>query len=117
MVGRRLRLNAVVVFISFARWAWLRSFMGKLLATPMLLATKVVPNHVPSMASFGKFLADRDEISRSDRRILKYVFRRDVPLSKRPEAHETKDGGEEKANLPAPTLPDAGPGPKANLTA
>ena len=117
MVGRRLRLNAVVVFVSFALWAWLWSFMGMLLATPMLLTMKVVSDHVPSMASFGKFLADRDELSRSDRRILKYVFRRDVPLGKRQEAREAKEAGEAKANLPAPTLPDAGPGPKANLTA
>jgi len=40
-----------------------------------------------------------------------------VPLGKRQEAREAKEAGEAKANLPAPTLPDAGPGPKANLTA
>jgi predicted PurR-regulated permease PerM len=82
-VGRRLRLNAVVVLVSFALWAWLWSFMGMLLSTPMLLTMKVVSDHVPSMSGFGKFLADRDELSRSDRRILKFTFGRDVPLSKR----------------------------------
>jgi len=91
--------------------------MGMLLATPMLLTMKVVSDHVPSMASFGKFLADRDELSRSDRRILKYVFRRDVPLGKRQEAREEKEAAEAKANLPAPTVQGAGPGPEVNITA
>jgi len=117
LVGRRLRLNAVVVFVSFALWAWLWSFMGMLLATPMLLTMKVVSDHVPSMAGFGKFLADRDDLSRSDRRILKYVFRRDVPLNKRQEAREEKEAAEAKANLPAPTVQGAGPGPEVNITA
>jgi predicted PurR-regulated permease PerM len=95
MVGRRLQLNAVVVFVSFALWAWLCSFMG------MLLTMKVVSDHVPGMAGFGKFPADRDDLSGSDRRILKFIFGRDVPLSKRQEAREAD------AN-PLP-LPDAKP--------
>lgn len=117
MVGRRLRLNAVVVFASFALWAWLWSFMGMLLATPMLLTMKVVSDHVPSMASFGKFLADRDDLSRSDRRILKFVFRRDVPLGKRQDAREAKEAEDAKANISALTLAQAGSGRAANLTA
>jgi predicted PurR-regulated permease PerM len=104
MVGRRLRLNAVVVFVSFALWAWLWSFMGMLLSTPMLLTMKVVSDHVPGMAGFGKFLADRDDLSRSDRRILKFIFGRDVPLSKRQEARQAREAD---AN-PLP-LPDAKP--------
>lgn len=104
MVGRRLRLNAVVVFVSFALWAWLWSFMGMLLSTPMLLTMKVVSDHVPGMSGFGKFLADRDDLSRSDRRILKFIFGRDVPLSKRQEARQARAAD---AN-PVP-LPDAKP--------
>ncbi|MBU2604296.1 MAG: AI-2E family transporter [Alphaproteobacteria bacterium] len=104
MVGRRLRLNAVVVFVSFALWAWLWSFMGMLLSTPMLLTMKVVSDHVPGMAGFGKFLADRDDLSGSDRRILKFIFGRDVPLSKRQEARQAREAD---AN-PLP-LPDAKP--------
>jgi predicted PurR-regulated permease PerM len=95
MVGRRLRLNAVVVFVSFALWAWLWSFMGMLLSTPMLLTMKVVSDNVPGMASFGKFLADRDDLSRSDRRILKFIFRRDVPLAKRKLARDAETAARE----------------------
>ncbi|KCZ93873.1 AI-2E family transporter [Hyphomonas johnsonii] len=108
MVGRRLKLNAVVVFVSFALWAWLWSFMGMLLSTPMLLTMKVVSDHVPGMHGFGKFLADRDELSRSDRRILKYIFRRDAPLSKRAASKAAAD--------PA-SLPGSSPAPEANVTA
>lgn len=75
MVGRRLKLNAVVVFISFALWAWVWSFMGMLLSTPILLMAKVVSDNVNGLESFGKFLGDRDDLSGSDSRLLKFVFR------------------------------------------
>tara|TARA_R110002020_G_scaffold224599_1_gene434373 strand:- start:251164 stop:252399 length:1236 start_codon:yes stop_codon:yes gene_type:complete len=104
MVGRRLRLNAVVVFVSFALWAWLWSFMGMLLSTPMLLTMKVVSDNVPGMASFGKFLADRDDLSRSDRRILKFIFRRDVPLAKRKLVKDAETAAKE-----TPTSTDSQP--------
>ncbi|MFN3313600.1 MAG: AI-2E family transporter [Hyphomonas sp.] len=75
LLGRRLRLNAVVVFISFAVWAWLWSFMGMLLATPILLSLKVIADHIPGMKGIGIFLAARDDMSSRDLRILKFVFR------------------------------------------
>lgn len=75
LLGRRLRMNAVVVFLSFAIWAWLWSFMGMLLATPILLSLKVVADHVPGMSGLGKFLAARDDMSTRDQRILSFVFR------------------------------------------
>lgn len=76
LVGRRLRMNAVMVFVSFAVWAWLWSFMGMLLATPILLSLKVIADHVPGMNGLGKFLAARDGMSTRDQRILTFVFRR-----------------------------------------
>ncbi|MDX1293430.1 MAG: AI-2E family transporter [Hyphomonas sp.] len=76
LVGRRLKLNAVVVFISFALWAWVWSFMGMLLSTPLLLMAKVVSDNVGGLEAFGKFLGDRDDLSRSDSRLMKFVFRR-----------------------------------------
>lgn len=79
LVGRRLKLNAVVVFLAFALWAWLWSFMGMLLAMPILLSLKVVSDQVPGMAPLGKFLADRDELSRADQRIIAFVFRKRRP--------------------------------------
>ena len=75
LLGRRLRLNAVMVFLSFAVWAWLWSFMGMLLATPILLSLKVIADHIPGMKGLGTFLAARDDMSLRDLRILKFVFR------------------------------------------
>lgn len=76
MLGRRLRMNAVVVFLSFAVWAWLWGFMGMLLATPILLSLKVVADRVPGMSGLGKFLAARDDdMSTRDQRILSFIFR------------------------------------------
>ena len=75
LLGHRLRLNAVVVFLSFAVWAWLWSFMGMLLATPILLSLKVIADHIPGMKGLGTFLAARDDMSSRDLRILSFVFR------------------------------------------
>jgi hypothetical protein len=67
----------------------------------MQLKMKVVSDTVPGMAGFGKFLADRDDLSRSDRRILKFIFRRDELLNKWREARSAADD----AAPPAPNLP------------
>jgi predicted PurR-regulated permease PerM len=76
MLGRRLQMNAVVVFLSFAVWAWLWSFMGMLLATPILLSLKVIADHVHAMSGLGKFLGARDdEMSTRDQRIFSFIFR------------------------------------------
>jgi predicted PurR-regulated permease PerM len=76
MLGRRLQMNAVVVFLSFAIWAWLWSFMGMLLATPILLSLKVVADHVHAMSGLGKFLGARDDgMSTRDQRIFSFIFR------------------------------------------
>ena len=56
-VGRSLRLNPVVVFLSVAFWAWLWSVVGMVIAVPMLVVLRVFSEHVPSMATFGRFLA------------------------------------------------------------
>ncbi len=84
LLGRRLQMNAVVVFVSFAVWAWLWSFMGMLLATPILLSLKVISDHVPGMSRLGTFLAARDDMSSRDQRILSFVFRAKKPPAAAP---------------------------------
>ena len=58
-VGRRLRLNTVVIFMSVALWAWLWSVMGMLLAVPLLVTIRSFCEHVPSLQPLGNFLAAR----------------------------------------------------------
>jgi len=84
MVGRRLRLNAVVVFTSFALWSWLWGIMGMFLATPLLLTLKVVSDRIPSLNTLGRFLGSRDPVSGSDRRIVRFMFGNPPKRQERP---------------------------------
>lgn len=60
-VGRSLRLNTVMVFLSVTFWAWLWSIVGMLLATPLLVLIKTLCEHIPSLQNFGSFLSGRGE--------------------------------------------------------
>jgi predicted PurR-regulated permease PerM len=59
-VGRRLRLNGVVVFIAVSFWAWLWSFVGIVVAVPLLITFKTFCEHVPALQPLSVFLAERD---------------------------------------------------------
>ena len=65
-VGRRLRLNAVAVFISLAFWAWLWSFVGMFLSTPMLIALKAFSERTPELDWLNTFLEGRKPCSDAD---------------------------------------------------
>ncbi|MCL4187606.1 MAG: AI-2E family transporter [Rhodobacteraceae bacterium] len=58
-VGRSLRLNTVVVFLSVTLFAWLWSVVGMLVATPLLVAVRTFCEHVPGLQNFGHFLSAR----------------------------------------------------------
>ena len=60
-VGRSLRLNVVVVFLSVTLWAWLWSVVGMLVATPVLVALRTLCEHIPSLEPLGDFLSARGE--------------------------------------------------------
>ena len=70
MVGRRLRLNAVVVFLSVAVGAWMWSFMGMLLAIPVLIVLKALSQEVEALWGIGEFLGEKTNTSKKDRVIL-----------------------------------------------
>jgi predicted PurR-regulated permease PerM len=58
-VGRSLRLNTVVVFLSVTLWAWLWSVVGMLVATPLLVTVRAFCEHIPSLQPLGHFLSER----------------------------------------------------------
>ncbi|WP_316014164.1 AI-2E family transporter [Roseobacter sp. HKCCA0434] len=59
-VGRSLKLNPVVVFLSVAFWAWLWSVVGMIVAVPILVVMRVFSEHIPALNAFGSFLAAED---------------------------------------------------------
>ncbi|UWQ21132.1 AI-2E family transporter [Jannaschia sp. W003] len=60
LVGQRLRLNVVMVFLSVAFFAWIWSVVGMIVAVPMLIVAKVVCDSIPRFAKIGLFLGDAE---------------------------------------------------------
>jgi predicted PurR-regulated permease PerM len=46
IIGRRLTLNPLLVFLSLAFWTWLWGPIGALLAVPISIVGLVVANHL-----------------------------------------------------------------------
>jgi len=57
VVGRRLEINPVAIFIAIAFWSWLWGFVGALMAVPLLVVIKVFCDHFDGMTHVGNFLA------------------------------------------------------------
>ncbi len=57
ILGRRLELNSVAIFITLALWSWLWGIVGAILAVPMLVSVKVLCDHFEGLSSFGEFLS------------------------------------------------------------
>ncbi|PZX19063.1 putative PurR-regulated permease PerM [Palleronia aestuarii] len=56
IVGRRLELNTVSVFVTVVFWGWLWGIAGALMAVPFLVIVKVICDHIPAMQTLGNFL-------------------------------------------------------------
>jgi predicted PurR-regulated permease PerM len=57
VVGRRLELNVVAIFISLAFWSWMWGIVGALIAVPILVVVKVFCDHFETLSKFGEFLS------------------------------------------------------------
>jgi predicted PurR-regulated permease PerM len=51
IVGRRLELNALAVFVSLAFWTWLWGPMGAFLSSPLLIVGLILRDHLSPPAS------------------------------------------------------------------
>ena len=56
IMGRRLTLNPVVIFLGLSFWGWLWGVPGALLAVPMLAMFKIFCDHIEPLAPIGEFL-------------------------------------------------------------
>ncbi len=56
IVGRRLEINAVAIFIAVAFWSWLWGFVGALIAVPLLVVIKVFCDHFEALYHVGNVL-------------------------------------------------------------
>jgi len=58
-VGRSLKLNTVVVFMTIAFWAWLWSVVGMLIAVPVLVTIRTICQSIPRLEPVADFLSAR----------------------------------------------------------
>ncbi|HKP28216.1 MAG TPA: AI-2E family transporter [Gemmatimonadales bacterium] len=56
LLGRRLPLNNVALFVGLLLWWYLWGIPGAILAVPMMVALKIVCDHVERLAALGAFL-------------------------------------------------------------
>lgn len=58
IVGKRLRLNPLVVALSLFFWSWIWGAMGLILAVPMVGASKIICDYVDSLSGLGAWLGE-----------------------------------------------------------
>ncbi|SHE52339.1 Predicted PurR-regulated permease PerM [Loktanella atrilutea] len=61
LLGRRLELNTVAVFLTVVLWGWLWGIAGALVAVPFLVVFKVVADNIEGMEIVGNFLGAADD--------------------------------------------------------
>ena len=61
LLGHRLTLNPVAIFVGLGFWFWIWGIPGAFMAVPLLAAFKIFCDHIESLAPVGEFLGQRDE--------------------------------------------------------
>jgi predicted PurR-regulated permease PerM len=58
VLGHRLTLNPVVIFLGLTFWGWLWGITGALLAVPIMVVLKIICDRSEPLRSIGEFLGD-----------------------------------------------------------
>jgi predicted PurR-regulated permease PerM len=61
LVGRRLEMNTVAVFLTVVLWGWLWGVPGALVAVPFLVVFKVICENFEGLETMANFLGKSDE--------------------------------------------------------
>jgi predicted PurR-regulated permease PerM len=61
LLGHRLTLNPVAIFVGLALWFFLWGIPGAFLAVPLLAAFKIFCDHIEPLAAVGEFLGRRED--------------------------------------------------------
>ncbi len=56
VMGRRLVLNPVAIFLAITIWGWMWGIIGALMAVPILACVKIVSERIPSLRPVAEFL-------------------------------------------------------------
>lgn len=56
LLGRRLTLNPVAIFVSLMLWTWLWGIPGALLSVPILVSIKIVCDRIPAVSHVGELI-------------------------------------------------------------
>lgn len=64
LLGHRLTLNPVAIFIGLTFFFWIWGVSGAFLAVPLLATLKIFCDHIKSLAALGEFLGERDNSER-----------------------------------------------------
>jgi predicted PurR-regulated permease PerM len=56
ILGRRMQLNTVALFIGLVFWWYLWGIPGAILAVPIMAAIKIMCDHIESLTPVGEFL-------------------------------------------------------------
>ncbi|BDA84932.1 AI-2E family transporter [Aureimonas sp. SA4125] len=63
VVGRRLEMNAVAIFLSVAFWGWIWGVVGMFVAVPMMVGLKIFASYIEPLHPLADFLsAQKDDL-------------------------------------------------------
>ena len=57
VLGQRLTLNPIIIFLALMFWTWLWGMPGALLSTPLLMVFKILCDHIKPLRPIGEFLS------------------------------------------------------------
>ena len=61
VVGRRLEMNAVAIFLSVAFWGWIWGVVGMFVAVPMMVGIKIFASYIKTLHPLADFLSAQKE--------------------------------------------------------